>query len=774
MLRKKHAPAKAGVGTGFASGIASKEGERAFEAARSSPETLQQQMGASFFPSCFSTYFSVIDAAHKPKIHAITRLSKLVLVRHSGRVMQNLTIRQVLALLMLIPAIAVLLTLAQEIPDALRAIADADRLERGVAVVEVAGDAIHELQKERGASAGLIAATEQRTQHRNRVMAQWEVTDKALLAFTTAFEAAKANPDLASRVERLTMAHAKIADDLKSMREKVFASGADVAEAVDFYSGVIDELIAGMNMLGGSGGSDGINQARQELANLVLAKDYASLQAAAGNALLARPNPDDETRERFIAATGLQQRFLHSFLVQAPAEHALLLEAHVPKMLFELLDRLAGDVIQDSRTGGAAILSSADWLGPTGKRMDGLKRIEQALANRMGALSREEADNALSGLIRVTLMQAGVLFLGMLAVLYIGKSISTPICRAAHALERSLRGEDVTAPPLMSEKSEIGQISNAVGRFIAANKERDSLVREREAAELALAKTRRSVLEAMEKEFNAASGEATHTLMEAARTLNEKSASMLMTVSAVREAQDEAQAAAMQSSGTVSEVTRLSQELSRSIAEIAEQSSRTAQLTQEVQGRADHSREAARGFEEVANAIGSIIGLINAIASQTNLLALNATIEAARAGEAGRGFAVVAGEVKSLAARTVEATRTIEAKVFELKTIAREAAEQSVGLSQDVGTIQGLNAAIAAAVHEQHMTSEGFGHSINSLADAMFAVTDQVQMIARLGSEAHHSAQAVQGVSDEMERTTVTLAETLPRIIADTARRIAG
>ena len=39
-FQQKHAPAKAGVGTGFALGIASKRESRAFQAIQSSPETL--------------------------------------------------------------------------------------------------------------------------------------------------------------------------------------------------------------------------------------------------------------------------------------------------------------------------------------------------------------------------------------------------------------------------------------------------------------------------------------------------------------------------------------------------------------------------------------------------------------------------------------------------------------------------------------------------------------------------------------------------------------
>lgn len=73
-------------------------------------------------------------------------------------------------------------------------------------------------------------------------------------------------------------------------------------------------------------------------------------------------------------------------------------------------------------------------------------------------------------------------------------------------------------------------------------------------------------------------------------------------------------------------------------------------------------------FSSVLDRVSKVAGSIEAIASQTNLLALNATIEAARAGEAGRGFAVVAGEVKQLASRTREATRSITDTVKELSS----------------------------------------------------------------------------------------------------------
>jgi methyl-accepting chemotaxis protein len=70
---------------------------------------------------------------------------------------------------------------------------------------------------------------------------------------------------------------------------------------------------------------------------------------------------------------------------------------------------------------------------------------------------------------------------------------------------------------------------------------------------------------------------------------------------------------------------------------------------------------------EHSHQISTIISIIREISDETHLLALNAAIESAGAGEMGQRFEVVAHEVKSLADRSLGATKEVSQMISELQ-----------------------------------------------------------------------------------------------------------
>lgn len=137
--------------------------------------------------------------------------------------------------------------------------------------------------------------------------------------------------------------------------------------------------------------------------------------------------------------------------------------------------------------------------------------------------------------------------------------------------------------------------------------------------------------------------------------------------------------------------------------------------------------------------IGDVVEVITRIAGQTNLLALNAAIEAARAGRAGVGFAVVAEEVKGLARQTARATAGITTKVTAAQQDAEAATDSIDRITTVVAQIDGLQAAIVAAVEEQTATTAEVVRNLDEVSSGTEAIS---RTAAGVAEAAQHTARA--------------------------------
>ena len=143
-----------------------------------------------------------------------------------------------------------------------------------------------------------------------------------------------------------------------------------------------------------------------------------------------------------------------------------------------------------------------------------------------------------------------------------------------------------------------------------------------------------------------------------------------------------------------------------------------------------------RSLAAAAERIGTVVKLIEAIASQTSLLALNATIEAARAGAAGRGFAVVASEVKTLAQQTAKATGDISAQVHDIQHAVNQTVEAIAGVSSSVTTMSEANRQLIGILDHQATEIDRIGSRAEQVAGAVGGVLPEISTIANSVEEA--------------------------------------
>ena len=611
---------------------------------------------------------------------------------------RHLSIRLKLLFMMALPFLALTYFASVGVLDKFALSQDLTRLERLVGVGVRIGNLAHELQKERGMSAGYLGSGGQK--FASELPIQRQASDRAIAqldAGLDGFDTRAYGDELVKGIDR---ARSRLAE-LKKMRESVSAQTVATPKVVAYYSGTIGALLEITGQLATLSRDGEVARRASSYANLLQAKERAGIERAMLTNAFAADRFDGDGFNRFLINSARQETYLAVFDGYADAGTKAFRDARLADPSVAEVERMKAVAIEKAATGGFGI-DAAYWFKTITHKINLLKELEDQLANDLIDESGRLDRAARLQVIVYVSVGATALALSLLLGWVIIQALTQQMAVAVQAT-RALSEGDLTLREMDTDsRDEIGQLMASLQAMMV--------------------KLRQIIGEVVDSssQITNAADQVSATAQSLSQATSEQAASVEETSSAV-------------------------EQMSASINHNADNAKTTEHMASQAAHEATEGGESVRQTVAAMKQIAGKIGIIDDIAYQTNMLALNAAIEAARAGEHGKGFAVVAAEVRKLAERSQVAAREIG-----------DVAESSVRLAEQAGalleTIVPSIRKTADLVREITSASEEQSTGVGQINTAMGQLNQLTQQNASASEELAATAEEMSAQASQLTR----------------------
>lgn len=595
-----------------------------------------------------------------------------------------------------------------------------------------AGNLIHTLQIERGATAGYLQSKGQKF---SDVLPGMRIkTDERLAEFKKEISSidSKEVPALA---KSLAESHDKL-NEIADIRQRASQLTLTVPEEVAYYSGTISKLIAAMSAGIEFNRDAAISQKMIAYLSFVRAKENAGQERALVTAAFAANRIEPPQYRVILTKFDNQEAYLNDFRSIAGSAEKASLESVLADTPAKEVSRFRDIFISKSDKGDFGV-EPTEWFKTISLKIEGLHNTENLITNRIDADANSLLSTSRTELIAILVVGVLSITLTIMVSVWVARSISVPLNEMVMYTEKSIAENDFTGKVPERGAAEV--------------------VRTGKALNLLMTNFRKIIIDAKQSSDQITT--AAHSLSVSSNEVKENS---LVQSSAA----ESVAAAVEQSSVSISETATNAQAAAQLVIHARNDSMNAGIVMKDTVNKMtgvakliSDSGDSVHRLDDSSQKIGHIVQVIKEIADQTNLLALNAAIEAARAGEQGRGFAVVADEVRKLADRTGSATGEIASLIKSIQdeiggtVIAMQQANLHAGNSLDLVN-QSANA-LHKIDEDDREVSVDVQNISNALAEqdsAIRQIAVNIEQIAQMTESNNNAAAANNQTASELDR----------------------